>query len=289
MTIPGKFLSQLYPKEENPWKIILPVSLFIGLFLVVFQPFGLDDLQFPAKRIMLAGYGAVTFLILVFDLVIMPVLWPRFYREENWTVLKELLNYFYLLFTLGVGNLVYSTFIFDIKLTFDSFLVFQTYTLVIGIIPVTAIVLIKQNYLKRKNETSADAINETLAPHTFIDSPGQQVHFRGENQKEELKVNAGEIQFIQSDGNYITIGYLKNNRLTKVLLRNTMKYASDRVAAYPFLYPCHRSWIVNLNRVNRVIGNSQGLRIVIKDFEEEIPVARKNIAEFRDRIATIME
>lgn len=289
MTNLGKFLSQLYPKEENPWKVILPVSVFIGLFLVVFQPFGLDDLEMQAKSLILAGYGFVTFLILVLDLVIIPRLNPAFFREEKWTVLKEFIYYLFLLFTLGLGNFIYSTLIFDFRPSFTTLVIFQAYTLLVGMIPITAIILIKQNYLKRKNETSADAINETLVPHTFIDSPGQQVHFQGENQKEELKVNAGEIQFIQSDGNYITIGYLKNNRLTKVLLRNTMKYASDRVAAYLFLYPCHRSWIVNLKRVERASGNSQGLRIVIKDFEEEIPVARKNIAEFRERIATIPE
>ena len=227
----------------------------------------------------------VTFLILVIDLVLLPIFWPRYYREENWTVLKELLYYFFLLFTLGVGNLVYSTFIFDISFTFKSFLVFQSYTLLIGIIPVTAIVLIKQSYLKKKNESSAVLINEALT-HNFPGNPsGQVVRFLAENQKEELTLSAGDILFIKSDGNYITVGFLNNGRPAQLLMRNTMKYAAELLASFPFLYQCHRSWIVNLNRIARVSGNSQGLRIAIEGIDEDIPVARKNTQDFRERIA----
>jgi len=284
-----KYLLQPYPKEEKVWKIILPVSFFIGLFMLIFQPFGLDDLKMPHKSLFLAGYGLVTFLMLCLDLLLFPLLAPNLYREDKWTVIKEILSLLWILFLVGLGNLVYSYLLLDFKLTFASAMVFQAFTVIVGLLPITVITLIKQNYLKRKNESRAEQINDTLIPHSSADHPGQQVQFLGENQKEELTVHTDDILFIKSEGNYITIGYLKNGRLKQTLLRNTMKYAADRLASFPYHYQCHRSWIINLNRVGKVGGNSQGLRIMLKDFDEDIPVARKNIAVFREMITGIRE
>lgn len=284
-----KYLFQQYPREENPWKIIIPVSIFIGLFMLIFQPFGLDDLEMPFKSLFLMGFGLVTFLVLIIDLILLPILTPSLFREDKWTVIKEIFSMLWILFTVGLGNLIYSFLTLDFQLTFSSALIFQSFTVIVGLLPVTAITMIKQNYLKQKNESRAEQINKALVPHKIVDDHAQQIQFLGENQKEELKVHADDILFIKSEGNYITIGYLKNGRFAQGLLRNTMKYAADCLAAYPNHYQCHRSYIVNLYRIDRVGGNSQGLKIMLKDFGEDIPVARKNTAAFREKITEIRE
>ena len=257
--------------------------------MLIFQPFGLDDLEMRFKGLMLAGYGMVTFLVLIIDLLLLPMLVPKLFSGEKWIFFREIVSLLWILFTVGLANLVYSAITLGFTLSFSNVMIFQAYTLAIGLIPVIALTLIKLNYLKRKNVEAAEQITATLVPHEFSNLPGQQVQFLGENQKEELKVNADDILFIKSEGNYITIGYLKSGRLSQALLRNTMKYAADRMAAFPNHYQCHRSWMVNLHRINRVGGNSQGLKIMLKDFDEDIPVARKNTTGFREKITSIKE
>jgi hypothetical protein len=78
-----KYLSQRYPLEENKWKIIIPISLFIAFFMIIFQPFGLDEIQVNYKYMVFAGYGLVTFIILVIDLWIIPTLYPKAFCEEQ--------------------------------------------------------------------------------------------------------------------------------------------------------------------------------------------------------------
>jgi hypothetical protein len=283
------YLSQRYPLEENIWKIILPISVFISLFMMIFQPFGLDDLQMKFKGLMLAGYGLVTLLVLILDLIILPRLLPKQIRDDEWSVLKEMFFLLWILFTVGLGNFAYSSLVLGFTLSISNILVFQAYTIAVGIIPVTAVTLIKLNYLKRKNESTAEQISATLVPHAFNGLPGQEVCFLGENQKEELRVNTHDILFIRSEGNYITVGYLKNGKPAQVLLRNTMKYATGLLAAFPSHFQCHRSWMVNLDRIIGVRGNSQGLRVVIRDIGEDIPVARKNIPSFREKLAALKD
>jgi hypothetical protein len=275
------YFTQRYPIEKNIWKIIIPISVFIGLFMVVFQPFGLSNLELPAKNWLLAGYGLVTFVILIIDLLVIPALFPSAFRDEQWMIWKELLFLLWILFTVGLGNLLYSSRTLGFNLTLTNIMAFQAYTLAIGIIPVTAITLIKQNYLKHKNEESAEIISGKIVLHKPEELPAGLIQFFSDNEKDMLRINVNDLLFIKSEGNYITVGYLKNGKPARALLRNTMKYAADLLAPFPFIFQCHRSWIVNLHRISRVSGNSQGLRIIPEGLEEDIPVARTMTSAFR--------
>jgi hypothetical protein len=63
------YLNQPYPQIVSKWKVIILISLFIALFMLIFQPFGLSAFQGSYKALIIAGYGCVTFVILAFNLV----------------------------------------------------------------------------------------------------------------------------------------------------------------------------------------------------------------------------
>jgi hypothetical protein len=162
MTPIRKYLFQCYPNEGNVWRVIIPISMFIGLFIIVFQPFGLNDLESDHKFLILAGFGLVTFVILIINLILIPALFLNIFKEEKWTVLKELVFLMWILFTVGLGNLLYSSWTMEFRLSVSNILIFQSYTLAVGIIPITVLTLVKQNFLKRKNEESADQLSSVL-------------------------------------------------------------------------------------------------------------------------------
>jgi len=83
MTLIRKYLIQRYPLEENKWKIIIPISLFVAFFIIIFQPFGLDEWPSDYKYLFFSGYGLVTFIILVINLWILPALFPKSFCEED--------------------------------------------------------------------------------------------------------------------------------------------------------------------------------------------------------------
>lgn len=280
-----KYLLQKYPFQEKKWQIILPISLFVALFMVIFQPFGLSAYDLKFKYLFLAGYGMVTLVALVSVLIGLPALFPRAFREENWTVIRELAYFLLILFCIGLGNLSYSAAFIGIGLSVASILIFQGFTLAVGIIPITALTLIKQNYLARKNRETAERINIDLHQHEAKYGTGETVRIASESGKEELILALNELLFIKSDGNYITAGFLKNGRFQSALYRNTMKYAEEQLSDFPEFFRSHRSWIVNTSRISRVSGNSQGLRLSLEGYPEEIPVARNLAAGFRKHIS----
>lgn len=279
-----KYLQQRYPCKRNDWKIIIPISVFISLFLIIFQPFGLNELELKNKMLILAGYGAVTFVILLINMILIPALMSRTFSDENWTVFKEMLFLIWILFTIGLGNFIYSAWTIGFKLTWLNIMIFQAYTLAIGILPITAIIIAKQNFLKHKNEERAKIISSNIHDPGTGESKDGLVLLQSDNGKESLEVMVHNLLFIKSDGNYITAGYLVRGKFASMLFRNTLKYAEDLLAEYPSIYKTHRSWLVNLDRISRVTGNSQGLKIIFEGFEEEIPVARSISSDFRQKM-----
>jgi DNA-binding LytR/AlgR family response regulator len=48
------------------------------------------------------------------------------------------------------------------------------------------------------------------------------------------------------------------------------------------IYRCHKSYLVNLAKVNHVSGNAQGYKLHLKDVEDQIPVSRKLNEEIKE-------
>lgn len=280
-----KYLNQSYPLVENRWKIILPITAFVGFFMVIFQPFGLSGYIGENKYLLLAGYGLVTFLLLLFDLILIPALVPGFFREKTWTVWKELLFLLWILFTIGLGNLLYTSCFFHLNLSLHSILVVQLFTLAIGIIPITTITIVKQNFLNRKNRIGANQLSEIVTVRTQTELEGDVVRFVSDNEKDEIAIRVSDLLLIDAEGNYITVYYLKNGIPSSSLLRNTLLYAEGIVAAYPEIFKCHRSFLVNLDKIKKVNGNSQGYRLVIPGIPEEVPVSRSSAGRLKELLS----
>ena len=108
-----KYINQPFPKAENKWKTIVFVSLFVALFLIVFQPFGINLMEKTyAKIIFLLGYGLITFIVLIIDLIILESIFPNFFKERNWVIWKEFIWLLWVIFSIGLGNAIYTAIFF---------------------------------------------------------------------------------------------------------------------------------------------------------------------------------
>lgn len=102
--------------------------------------------------------------------------------------------------------------------------------------------------------------------------------------KEQLIIKAGDLMYVEADGNYIKVVYRKADGVGRKLLRCTMKQAEGTVADCPFIIRCHRAFLVNIRWVVKVDGNSQGFRLSLEGCEEEVPVSRAYTNEVKSRI-----
>lgn len=275
-----------YPVSLSRWAIILVISPFISIFLVIFQPFGLQYLESDRKSLLLAGYGLVTFVVLSIDLFIVPFIFPSVFKEERWTVLREIILLIGIVITIAIGNYMYSILLSIVSwVGIKGFIIFTGFTLCISIIPIIGVIVISHNAMLRKNLNAAIQLNQVIMEK----KGGGVIHndnlvITSENKNQKIETPASNLICIESEGNYVNTWFLEEGKIVRLLIRNTIKNIETQILEAGNMFKCHRAFIINLSYVEKVMGNSQGYRLMIKYLDKEIPVARNYSKSFREAI-----
>ena len=276
-----------YPNHLlDEWRSAVYTSLFIGLFIVIFQPFGLQNTRIEYKEMILAGYGLVTFVVTLLTSWLRSFLFPRFFREDIWTIKKEFLSSGITILNIGIANYLYSV-AFSISAWngFRGFYLYVLYTFLIGLIPMTLMNFMAENhYLKKNLEASGDINRQIAQKQEKTDIENQIIPFI--SGKQTFSIPSQNLIYIESMGNYLHVFYLKNESVTSLTLRTPLKNIESAIQNTA-LFKCHRAFIVNLSYVEKVGGNSQGYSLVMKNIEKEIPVARGYTKAFKESMMAL--
>jgi hypothetical protein len=279
------FLKQPYPLVEEHWKIIISSSLFISAFIVIFRPFELVYLDGVQSFLVLAGYGSVTFLALIFNLFLLPVLFPALFAELSWTVQKQIYYFVWILFTIAVGNYFYTLFFTGlISFSIRGLFLFQFYTLVIGIFPVTYIVAWTQIKYQKKNQKATAEINLQLKENRQQSDDSLPVDLRFGKGYEAIDIPAPELLFVEAMGNYIKVHFLSGGIPQMKIIRSSLREVSHSLAGNPVILQCHRAYIINLNNILKAEGNAQGYLLEVKGIDTKVPVSRKFIPQLKNHL-----
>lgn len=269
-----KALRQPFPVVTEPalkWRMSIFLGLFVTLFLWLFKPFGLHNVS---ESWVFVGYGLITTLIVLFNLFILPKIFPRFYNEENWTGFKELVVTLWNILIIGLGNLLFSVALGFFRLDISTLIYFQLITLAVAVLPVLAMILLRQNTLLKKNLAETQKISAELPNVPHETHPDEKITFVSDVVNDTFQTLADNLLYITSSDNYIEIFYLENGALKKKLQRNTLKKAETILVNDKQFFRCHRMYIVNLDKVENVSGNAQGYKLHLQGSPEQIPVSR---------------
>lgn len=268
-----KILFQPYPQKERTFGQSLLHSsaegLFVFLFFLLFQPFGLSEWHSSSKFVYLIGIGLNTALASLITKKFIPMLFPSFFKEENWVVWKEIVSIVFLLAFITFLVLAYSSYFLGWKLTFSNGLNLFLWVAIIGIFPTTFWVM--YDYIG-KIKKYAQPIQ--VVHHDQIENAPSELKLIAENEKDSLTLLPQQLLYIESTDNYSTIFYLKENLVEKQLLRSSLSRLETQIQN-ELIVRCHRSYIVNLENVEQISGNAQGYKLHLKTAKIVIPVARK--------------
>ena len=106
--------------------------------------------------------------------------------------------------------------------------------------------------------------------------PQDTVTLYSDNKSEWIKLRPKDLILLESADNYVSIHYRENDKIQKKLLRSTLTRLEAQLTI-PSIFRCHRSYMVNLNQIKQVEGNSRGLQLDLLDMPQKIPVSRKYV------------
>ncbi|MEJ2056131.1 MAG: LytTR family DNA-binding domain-containing protein, partial [Calditrichaceae bacterium] len=134
---------------------------------------------------------------------------------------------------------------------------------------------------------SAQQIRDKLTNHLATDNDNQkqdELLLTSDNEKEKLKIKSDNLFFIKSVGNYIEVYFKKDNTIDSRILRSSLKRVEDYLQGNRNFCRSHRAYLVNLNNIVNISGNSQGYELEFRELDKRVPVSRKYSKNLRDLI-----
>ena len=267
-----KIPAYLYEKS-NIVRLILLTATFALLFINIFQPFGsrgwyphISDFKyfFFSSLIILTGM-----LVVVVSRLIMLA-----YTKKNDLYLWQYLLWILVeIVAMSLFYTLFSKYIPKEGLNRDILDIFRQSTINTSwvlLLPYAILWLYfswrdKNNLLEKLAKAEP---NVELAKKNLVAFP---------DEKGELKISImlENLLYVDSADNYATIHYLNKSKLSHYLIRNSLKWMEENLTKDSPLVRCHRSYIVNLDKVKVLRKTKEGIFLELDtDNTSDIPVSK---------------
>ena len=274
------FLRKPFPIEETPKgqaKTAFAVGLFVTLFLYIFKPFGVNNIESNAFLFCLQFGAVVLIAMFIYELglrlaILSGMLKPKIYTYKLW-----LIKTMGLLCVIGLCNFLLLSYLGG-SFYWPSLLPNLVYTFAIGIFPVAASGALAIILSEKKHQNLAQQLNQTH-PLKEPNTPDQSLQL--------FDTPIHKIYAIESIQNYVKIYWeSEDGNLQDEIHRATLKSLLEQSQGTN-LKKCHRSYLVNTEKIESYTGNAQGLVLSLADNTLKIPVSRSYVGQFKPTLHPI--
>jgi DNA-binding LytR/AlgR family response regulator len=119
-----------------------------------------------------------------------------------------------------------------------------------------------------------EQIESMAEMQVFSDNTRDMIAFYDDKSALKFSVKKENLLYLESTENYITICYLNKDKVSKYLLRDTMKKMEENFAGTEIIR-CHRSYMVNFEKVKVIRKDREGLKLEFDNQDViDIPVSK---------------
>ncbi len=159
---------------------------------------------------------------------------------------------------------------------------------VYGTISVVLFTFVLRNVMLKNNLKRALHANQELERIPMIKSPIEATEFDYEvtiqsDTSETVNLRVKDLLYVEASDNYSTVYWRDETGLQKKMLRVNLKSIESQLDSTDVVR-CHRSFIVNINAIQQVEGNTNGYRLSIRDSDVMVPVSRGKGKEVIEKI-----
>ena len=282
------YLKQPYPyfyEIRNVIHLSILIFLMTLFFNYFFEPFGINKKELKMHFLWISFIHAfIPFCIICSSSILL-----LFKKKlvDQWTIKKETLFILLILFIIGVGQFLIRDIIYinpdnwSLKYLFEEI----RNTFLVGILFLIIMVpIIHNRFLKQHQNTikNIEPIKEKTSNYK-----GEEILIQTQLKTDTFYLKPSIFLFALSEGNYTEVYFLEEKKLSKKLLRVSLKDFDAQLSTYKFIMRTHRSFVVNLAQIKHIEGNAQGFKLSFKIGEEKAMVSRKMIADFKKEMDAI--
>ncbi|TAJ10116.1 LytTR family transcriptional regulator [Marinilabiliaceae bacterium JC017] len=265
----SKHIPDYLVEKGNIVRLILLTASFALVFINIYAPFGVTT-WFLISKLQLLFFSSLIILTGVLVVVISRVIMYQVYRR------KIKLNYAQYLLWIAVEIVSMALFytlyelmiLKDARPFADAFKISLLNTSLVLLLPYSTLWLY---FSWRDKKLQLEAISEGQ------ERPGdtnQMIPFRDERGTMRFSIKSNDLLYMKGADNYVTIFYNDHNKHAKFLLRNTLKKLEEQLKERAVIR-CHRSFMVNFDRVKLVEREKDGLKLKLDTTPVvEVPVSK---------------
>lgn len=275
-----KWLRKPFPFPDNyKQKIVIPIllSLLVMIGIIILNP-SKNMNMFIRQMLDVFKYGLIIILITIIFNLILPEVFPNIFDTEKWNVQKTLVLFLVTVLTIAISITVFAYF-FDNpnnKHFFSFFFTILIRSIAISFFPIVLLVFYSERILYKKNNLRAIEIIDKLKADKQTEQKRTKnvIYTFAKNTKDEIKIIENELLYIKAEGNYCLLFCQKKSILMKQLIRSSLKEIEHVIGKSDHFLRCHKSYIINLNKISDITGNAKGYTFYLNESKDKIPVSR---------------
>ncbi|MDP4275839.1 MAG: LytTR family DNA-binding domain-containing protein, partial [Bacteroidota bacterium] len=209
---------------------------------------------------------------------ILPSLLPKMFVSEKWNIKKEIFWNLWILFTIFTGYFFYCRFMGLMKFNFNMVIKL----VMAAVLPITVLIITNHNRMLKAHLKLANELTLKLRDNKLIQE--RIIRFDSDYQKDSLAIKVGLLILIRSANNYIEVYWKEAEEVKKQMIRCSMMRAEALLKEYKFIVKCHRSYIVNINYIEKIEGNLQGYKLFIEKLGFPVPVSKNYAYKLKEVI-----
>lgn len=257
------------------------IFLIIFSFLMAFKPFIVSEAEQKVHYVFIclihAVVPAVTFWIYyrIFDGI------RSRDQQFQWNLFKEYSHLIAVLFLIGLENFLLRDAIYNNPDNWSQHYLIEEIrnTLVAGIFFYFFLRLVSF-YMESKKGVPMVFQFVPLAPLQNEAAHDKVLFISTQVKQDDFYLDTEHLLFVKADGNYIELTQLDGDKTTTEIKRISLSQFASLLSEHTQFFRCHRTYLVNMFKITRVDGNSQGYHLTFGDNDAKIPVSRKQKEDF---------
>lgn len=275
-----------YPSRYLTQNLVKNAGILFGIlftFLMLYKPFGVYEPELKFNYFLICILHALSPSLIIYTYFSL-LNYCRSLRThpKKWTLFQEYFQLSVVVMLIGVASFLMRDSIYNNPLNWSLQYFWEEVRncYLVGILfyfyALLASFYFRSNTIpehprKIKPAIPEDTTKEIKATGLFIQTLVKQ---------DDFSFNPNELLFVKADGNYVELTINKNGQLFTELKRISLRQLESQLAGHPFLFRCHRAYLVNIMQIGKVLGNSQGYFLSFRLPADQIPVSRMQIDSF---------
>ena len=284
------WLNRSFPFYLNDEKKNFVLTSFCGAFVTLFLYLFKTESELRFSEGLEWLHGLITYFVLLFNILVLPRIFPAIMDPVTWTIKKYIVLNFGHLFLITVISIVIDKVYICPDIAFNSVALHVGEQVILkGMIPIALTTLFLKARMLQENLREAIKTNQELQKIQTLkkDTSKSTSHITlYSDTSESLTFHLPDLLFIEADDNYSTVLWKEAGLVQKKLLRVNLKNLESQLDN-SFTLRCHRSYIVNVNAISAISGNTNGYKLKINGSDFSIPVSRPKGKEVMEKISQL--